>query len=466
MTEVYANICSASLIKEVTANTPLTPTNFFHLNDEDIAFEYAYTPAMPVSANRAKNLRAVKNKIAAGEGTINVNVDPKTWGHFLNGIYGGVTTGRYLPISSANGTFTVGETITGGTSSATATVALDSNGEFLLLTSPTGTFTAGETITGGTSGFTATVTTYSASVYGHVGTLPDSSFITYTLQINYLDSAIRYFGVRFHGLDAVAQNDNVITAGIKVMAQGQFRHAKVTAVTNSGAGSKTITLDQTLGLVTGDTIKLYRPGTGFLDFSASSVKTHTATVASTTTITVTDLQTSTAVGDLIMLAPQTASYTTGNEFQWIGGSIGQLGNAIASLATESMEDFTVVVDTEFEQRHAASGTLMKDRFPSAILEKGCTGSGTFKAYYNDEDFMRLSRLNTAQAFRIKSTGDVITGTLYNMIWFTFPQVQLDPYQTNLATDKIMDEEIPFTAFYDSTAGYLTRGVLINDVSSY
>lgn len=467
MTEVYSRICSASLIKEATANVPLTPTNFFHLNEEDIAFEYAYTPAMPVAANRVKNLRAVKNKILSGKGTLTVNVDPKTWGHFLNGVFGGVTSGRYLPISGANGTFTVGETVTGGTSSATGTVALSSNGEFLLLTSPSGTFTAGETITGGSSGFTATVTTYSATVYGHVGTLPDSSFITYTLQINLLDSAYRYFGVRFGGLDAIGQKDNIITAGIKVTAQGQFRHAKVTAITASGAGTKTLTLDQTLGLVAGDSIKLYRTGSGFLDFSASSVKTHTvATVASTTTITVTDLQTSTAVGDLIMLAPQTASYTTGNEFQWIGGSVGYLGAAIASLAAESLEDFTYIVDTEFEDRHAATGTLMKDRFPSAVLEKGHVGSGTFKAYYNDEDFMRLQRLTTPQAFRVKSTGDLITGTLYNQIWFTFPAVILEPYQTNLAEDKIIDEDIKFTAFNDTSTGYFTRSVLINDVAAY
>lgn len=466
MTELYSRVASASLIKEVTPNTPLTPTNFFHLNEEDIAAEYAYTPSTPVANNRAMNLRAVSNKIAAPAGTISVNVDPKTWGHFLNGIYGGLTSGKYLPISSASASFTVGETVTGGSSSATATVVLDSNGEFLLVSGGSGTFTAGETITGGTSGSTATVTTYAATVYAHVGTLPDSSFTTYTLQINYVDNAIRYMGVRFHGLDAVGQKDNIITAGVKMMAQGQFRHAKVTAITTSGS-TKTITVDQTYGLVDGDTIKIYRPGTGFIDINGSGVKTEAITsVASTTTFTLATLTTSTAVGDLVMLAPQTASYTSGNEFSWIGGSVGYVGAAISSLAEEALEDFTFLVDTEFEERHSANGTLVKDQFPSALLEKGNTGSGTFKAYYNDEDFMRLQRLHTARAFRIKSTGALITGTLYNQIWFTFPEVQFDPYQTNITTDEIVDEEVPFTAFYNSTVGYLSRAVLINDVSSY
>lgn len=466
MNDFYSRIGSASLKKEVTANTAVIPDTFFHINEEDIATDFAYTPSTPVASNRAINLRAVKNKIPAPAGTIQVNVDPKTWGHFINGIYGGVTTGRYLPITGESASFTVGETVTGGTSSATGVVALDSNGEFLLLTSPSGTFTAGETITGGTSAATATVTTYSSLVYGHVGTLPDSSFITYTLQLNYTDSAIRYTGVRFHGLDAVGQSDNIITAGVKMMAQGQFRHAKVTAITTSGS-TKTITVDQTTGLVATDVIKIYRPGTGFIDLNGSGVKTEAITaVASTTTFTLATLTTATAVGDLVVLAPQTASYTSGNEFAWVGGSLGYLGNTISTLASEALEDFTFIVNTDFEERHGVQGILFKDRFPTALIEKGTIGSGTFKAFYQDEDFIRLSRLTTAQAFRIRCFGDVIAGTLVNEIWFTFPQVQLDPYQTNMANDAVVDEDVPFTAFYNSTVGYLSRAVLINDVTSY
>lgn len=468
MGEFYSRIASASLIKEVTPNTPLTPTTFFHFLEEDITTEYAYTQAMPVATNRALALRAIKNKIPAPNGTITLQIEPKTWGHFLRGIFGGVSSGKYLPISSANGTFTVGETITGGSSGATATVVIDGGSEFLLLSGGSGTFTAGETVTGGTSGKTATVTTYAATVYGHVGTLPVTSTTvlpTYTLQLNYVDNAVRYIGVRFTSLDALAQQDNIITAGVKMKAQGQFRHAKVTAVTTSGS-TKTITVDQTYGLVTADSCKLYRPGTGFLDFGGSGVKTAAITVTSTTTFTVTTLQTTTAVGDLIMLAPQTASYTIGTEFPWIGGSYGQIGNAIASLATEALEDFTLVVDNEFEERHAASGNLFKDQFPAALLQKGLQASGTFKAYYQDEDFMRLQRTHTAQALRIKTLGDLITGTLYNEIRFTFPQVQFDPYETNISTDDIVNEEVPFTAFYDTTTGYSARGLLINDVSSY
>jgi len=53
------------------------------------------------------------------------------------------------------GTFTVGETITGGTSGATAVIDADDGVEVIDFTQTTGDFVIGETITGGTSAATA-----------------------------------------------------------------------------------------------------------------------------------------------------------------------------------------------------------------------------------------------------------------------------------------------------------------------
>lgn len=61
-----------------------------------------------------------------------------------------------INLTSPSGTFTVGETITGGTSSATARVILDNSGA-LTITDVSGTFSDTETVTGGTSGETGTV---------------------------------------------------------------------------------------------------------------------------------------------------------------------------------------------------------------------------------------------------------------------------------------------------------------------
>lgn len=66
--------------------------------------------------------------------------------------------GLYVQAGGAPGLYTVGETITGGTSGATGTV-LSSGASYIQYTPTAGTFRLGETITGGTSGLIKTCTT-------------------------------------------------------------------------------------------------------------------------------------------------------------------------------------------------------------------------------------------------------------------------------------------------------------------
>ena len=73
--------------------------------------------------------------------------------------------GDKIVLESSGGKFTVGETITGGTSNATAKVLvddLDASTPRLFITSQQ-RFITGETITGGTSDATGTVTRYRAN---------------------------------------------------------------------------------------------------------------------------------------------------------------------------------------------------------------------------------------------------------------------------------------------------------------
>tara|TARA_R100001443_G_scaffold84609_1_gene91236 strand:+ start:6033 stop:6917 length:885 start_codon:yes stop_codon:yes gene_type:complete len=58
---------------------------------------------------------------------------------------------------AASASFTVGETITGGTSTATASITSKPTATSVATTIPVGTFSSGETITGGTSAATTTV---------------------------------------------------------------------------------------------------------------------------------------------------------------------------------------------------------------------------------------------------------------------------------------------------------------------
>jgi hypothetical protein len=62
-----------------------------------------------------------------------------------------------MTVGSVSGTFSAAETITGGTSAATASITSVPSATSLAITIPSGTFSAAETITGGTSAATATV---------------------------------------------------------------------------------------------------------------------------------------------------------------------------------------------------------------------------------------------------------------------------------------------------------------------
>ena len=67
---------------------------------------------------------------------------------------------RTFELSSISGTFTVGETVTGGASAVTGEVARwDSASSYLYLINMTGTFTVSEIITGATSSATGTYAT-------------------------------------------------------------------------------------------------------------------------------------------------------------------------------------------------------------------------------------------------------------------------------------------------------------------
>lgn len=467
MTDFYSRASSLLIKKETTANTAVIPNVSIPFDEESISVEYGVQATQPVAGDRTLNQRAVKKAIPAPAGDLKLSIEPKTFGHFLNSCFGSLTSGNYLPFTGASGSFTVGETVTGGSSAKTATVVV-STADYLLVSSPSGNFTTGETITGGSSGKTATVTAFDTSVFGHQGTLPAAPLPSYSLQLNFADSAIRYMGVRFDAFDQIALANNVMTATVKVMAQSQFRHAKVTAITTSGS-TKTITVDQTQGLVATDTIKIFRPSTGqFIDLNGSGVKTEAITaVTSTTQFTLATLTTTTAVGDLVMLAPITPSYSIANEMPWVGGAIGQLGNDVTSLTTAPLEDFTLVVDNQLEERHTASGTLLENRFPATLIQKGLIGKGSFKTYYQDETLMSLVRQNTPQAFKLKSLGDLIGSTSLNYeVRWTFPTVLFDPFQTPITKDNVVENAVPFQLYKDFTQGYACRVLVVNTITSY
>lgn len=472
---MYSRLAYFAIRAETTENTPLTPNVFLGAAAVDLVTQYIRVPSSPILGDRNTRVNPVKGPIDAPQGTLTVQVEPKGIGYLLKAIFGAVNTGRYFPISAVTGTFVVGETITGGTSAATATVvAVSAEADYLIMGSPTGTFTVGgEAITGGTSGATATLGVNAATVYGHEFKGPQNTLPTYTIEIGYTNEAIRLCGVRFNSLSALKSEDNIITADIGIFARSEFKMARVLAAVTAGS-NKVITLDQTQGLTTADTIKVFRPSTGaFMDLSASSVKTSSiSSISAGVSVTIGTLTDALVAGDLLVLAPQTPSYTLGKELSWIGGSVARTGDTItaaiaASAALSSIEEFELNVVNEMEARHAANATLVSSRFPTANHLKGFNGGGTIRKAYADMTFLDRMRNGTETALQVRHTGDQIGATsVYYTLDVRMPRCIFDPWHPPLGNDALLDEDMAFTFYKDSTAGYGAKALLVTDVTAY
>ena len=86
-----------------------------------------------------------------------------------------IFTGYVITYSGLTGTFSVGETVTGGTSGATGIVVQDDGATTMTIKTLDGTFVAAETITGGTSGATATFVSIDAGTQYHGGKNQDQT---------------------------------------------------------------------------------------------------------------------------------------------------------------------------------------------------------------------------------------------------------------------------------------------------
>lgn len=137
---------------------------YFHFQDPTIQpFNTLTYPSINCSMPRSDKVVPDKGKTLLGQGfTQNVGIiGNKEKFTTMGGIELEVrvfASEQYLEYSTlVGGPFAIGETVTGGSSGATAVVESRDTGK-LIFSSVVGTFTVGETITGGTSGATAVVT--------------------------------------------------------------------------------------------------------------------------------------------------------------------------------------------------------------------------------------------------------------------------------------------------------------------
>ena len=374
----YSRAGYMALILEVAENTALTPTFFIPFLSEDIVTEWGSVPVTPVAGNRTLNIRSVKTAIPAPTGTINILVEPTTIGWFLKGVFGTLNSGQLMKVTELAGDWAAADTVTGAGATTATLDFLSSENDYFLVSSPSSTFTDGEAISNGSTG-TGFLVQHDATVYGHEVSAPQSSLPTFTVEFGYDNEAVRYTGVRFTALNSITQDDNVIVAGITMVARNEFKHAKVTAITTAAAGSQTITVDQTTGLVAGDSVKVFRPSVNeFVDLPSSAVKIHTIdSITNEKALVVSVLHADIAIGDLLMLGPLTPSYTTLDpEFSFIGGSVIRTNDSI----TESLEDYAAEsldeIDFATHVNWDDAGDMDSENGNAAYTHSGGTGTLT------------------------------------------------------------------------------------------
>jgi len=250
---------------------------------------------------------------------------------------------------------------------------------------------------------TATAGVSELSVFTPKDVLP-----TYTVDIaragcGYVN---RFFGVRF--VKAVLSIDgNKLKMVVDVAAQRVFTNARVTAAVGSGT---TLSLDQTSGIVAGDSLLVLdkdAPGTTLATLTASAPSDEN-------TVTVSTIAASLEVGDIAVIAAAVIDdedYARSKELTFVGGasvSFGKGRDAMQRLvARTNCEQFEVTVDNGYKAVHAGTGINVVDRMPSTILLKGVGVTAKVGQLHANPELVDVLRSTDPIGIRARFQGQVL-----------------------------------------------------------
>jgi len=222
---------------------------------------------------------------------------------------------------------------------------------------------------------------------------------TYTVDIQPADApwVHRFFGTVISKL-AFAQQDNLIKCTASLMPRKAFINSRVLGAVNSGT---TLTLDQTSGLLAGDSILILQKEDGY-----TTVQTHIidSTTDETTLVVTSAFNAQVDVDDIVVIKRATATYDQDLELTWLGGTAISTGDDIDNTAAENFEDFSIDFTNETEQRWFGGKTAAA-RYPGDVLTKGYTGEGKIAKFYDSESKLDKARSNDKLAVRFLFEGE-------------------------------------------------------------
>lgn len=197
-------------------------------------------------------------------------------------------------------------------------------------------------------------------------------------------------------------DDNKLQAKPTIKALACFSNARVKTAVGSGT---TLVLDQTYGLTTSDSIII-------IDKNDESTELATLTIASidsATQLTVSTIGVSLEVDDIVVIKRNASLQANQSpELIFAGGAKAYFytgANAMQNLAAKSnLEEFSLTLKGELEERHSARGCNVADRMPYAILGKGFEVEGMFKQYHVNPQMIDILRSNSQVGLRVDFCG--------------------------------------------------------------
>jgi len=236
-----------------------------------------------------------------------------------------------------------------------------------------------------------------STAFRHTFEVTDSP-MTYSIDIAPADApwVHRYYGVQITKI-ALEDSDNKIKCTATLSPRKAFITARATTAKTSGTS---LLVDQTLGLVVGDTVLVLTNEDGVTIEEEHII----AAIPSDTEITTTVAISAVDENDLIVIKKTATSYDQDPVFTWLGGSQVYTGDDIDNTAISCKETFSLEYGNETEPRFC-SGKEESARYPSDIITKGYTVSGMLSKFYNSESNLDKLRKNIKLAVRLLFQGE-------------------------------------------------------------
>lgn len=217
---------------------------------------------------------------------------------------------------------------------------------------------------------------------------------TFDMQIGDAPWCHRFFGLIISKL-SFSKDDNAWKCTAEAMGRKAFTSARVIDSVNSGT---TLTLDQTAGLTTSDTILILDKADGVTILKELTI----ASIDSETQLTTSTIDVQLDPDDMVVIKSAEilpSDYLQSDPFVFLGGSQIYVGEDIDNTSRECKEDVELDLMNEIEARYC-SGLDKEARFASDLIIKGYTAEAKVTKFYNSESYLDKARANDEFGFRI------------------------------------------------------------------